>query len=173
MTDKLESPNLASNCINVSVSISKEKWDSLSDTEKTLARRMGILPKPGSKPVSSGNNYKPERSSSSCAKTSSAIKPYILGIVIDCQLCGETEIQLFDMVKTANGRETTLTATKSSSNVTPDKWEVRKVRSCSYCKNALFHQSKMDLIIKILQLSSGTYYRYCRTTRKEDIKNVK
>jgi len=173
MTDKIESPSPKqdSNCINVSVSISKEKWDSLSDAEKALARRMGILPKPGSKPVSSGNSYKPERIS--CAKTSSAIKPYILGIVIDCQLCGETEIQLFDMVKTANGRETTLTATKSSSNITPDKWEVRKVRSCSYCKQALFHQTKMDLVTKILQLSAGTFYRYCRTTRKEDIKNVK
>lgn len=154
------------------VYVNQAKWNSLTEAEKLLAKRMGIGPKPSASCKSSDPLISNE--TRRLAKTTKDIKPYILGIVIDCQLCGETEIHLYDMIKSTNGKETLLIANRSRSNTcTPDKWEVRKVRSCSCCRQVLSTQPKPLLVTKILQLASGSFYRSYRTTRKEDIKNVK
>ena len=131
---------------NLGVAISKEKWDSLSDTEKALAKKMGIAP--SKKKSDNESTPKAERK----PRTAQDIKPYVLGVITDCQLCKETTIDLYNMVKNEKGTETYLVARKPSEpDVTPDKWEVRKASSCGCCKHVLAGWKKEDLINKVLE----------------------
>jgi len=132
---------------NLNITISQEKWETLSVTERLLAKKMGITP---TKRKAEGEIPRVAKE----PRTVKEVKPYILGVVTDCQLCGETLINLYDMVKDQRGNEVSLVARAyEGPAIIPDRWQVRKSSTCRCCKHNLRYLSKDELISKLLSVA--------------------
>lgn len=129
------------------VTISKEKWDKLAPAEKELAKKMGFLPPKNPGLSTQSAERKPK---------SKQLKQYILGIVTECTLCKELQINYYEMKRREKSTETYLESIEVFKSTTPNKWEVRKTSCCKMCKSNLKFWSKEALINKTLAMAIRT-----------------
>lgn len=124
------------------ITISRSKWEALGEAERALALKMGIKPEGGE-----ASTLRAPRQPKVCE-----LKPYVLGLIIDCQLCKETHIDLYNMVKCKGNGGSYLEARRTTEpECSPDRWSVRKVSSCKNCRIHLRQWPKQDLIDKVLE----------------------
>ena len=141
------------------ITIPRSKWDALDEDAKKLATKMGISPEPLK---SSDPDLEPrKRQSRTCE-----LKAYTLGIIIECQLCKEIHIDLYNMLRCSKNGSVYLESRRSTEpECIPDHWSTRKVSSCKNCHVHLRKWSKKELIDKILE--QAIYSKYFKSKPTE------
>ena len=123
--------------------ISLERWNSLSIEEKTLAKRLGITPP--------SDVVRMEREKKECRVLE--LKPYILGYIETCNLCGSVHIKLYKMEPCKKGEVPYLISMEVTDEVKPDKWGARSSTFCTTCPTILRHLSKTELVDKVITMA--------------------
>jgi len=134
------------------MSISREKWDSLSKAERDLAGRLGIKPEAVKKAAGNGagsGGISPEEASKPKV---SAIQPYILGIIVECRLCSSTTVTMYQMKKAGTAQRPALESLKfpESTDVKPNRWEYRYTSVCTGCRDELKQWPKDRVINQLI-----------------------
>ena len=134
-----------------SLRISAAKWALLSTEEKALAKQLGFKP-----PTSDQKRVQEERTERE--KKVTPLKPYILGYIESCKLCGSVHIKLYKMEPAQKGEIPYLIAcelTENGREVKPDKWGARASLFCSTCPAMLRLLTKDELIQKLITCVSA------------------
>ena len=129
-----------------SLRISVEKWSLLSKQEKELAKQLGFKP-----PAIDQKRLKGEQEEKE--KRVAPLKPYVLGYIETCKLCGSVHIKLYKMEPAKKGEIPYLVScelTENGHEVKPDKWGARASLFCSACPSMLRLLTKDELITKLI-----------------------
>jgi hypothetical protein len=126
------------------MTVSQEKWDSLSPEMQETARGMGIRP---------DSEVKKKVTSTPTSRVSTQ-RQYILRIEETCGLCGEQLFRTFRMTPTLDKEMPYLKALiEPGKDVKVDKTERRTRRTCEFCYLNLILWNPQKLIAKCIELS--------------------
>lgn len=126
--------------------IPRSKWDKLSKAEKELARKIGLGPVPREPTEPKGVNLP------------KVVKrdPYVLGIFTECKLCGQTTIDVYNMIPgdTESAPYLRSVIPNGASIPIPNKVEVRRTFSCNLCTTYLpLQYTKRQLADMLMRLA--------------------